>query len=60
MWIEIKTENSLTAARRWKELIEDEGVPARLLPPGGREQGVYRVLVPKDKEHILKAVLRTT
>jgi hypothetical protein len=60
MWIEIKTENSLTDARRWKELIEDEGVPARLLPPRGPEQGVYRVLVPQDKEHIVKAVLRTT
>jgi hypothetical protein len=59
MWVEIKKENSLTAAQRWKELIEDEGIPARLLPPRGQEQGVYRVLVPKDKEHVLKEVLRT-
>ena len=59
MWIEVKKENSLTSARRWKELIEEEGVPARLLPPKGEEQGDYRVLVPKDKEHVLKDVLKT-
>lgn len=59
MWVEVKKENSLTAARRWKELIEDAGVPARLLPPVGGEQGTYRVLVPKDKEHVIKEVIRT-
>ena len=59
MWIEIKRENSLTAAKRWKELIEGEGVPARLLPPKGEEEGTYRVLVPQDKEHVVKEVLRT-
>ena len=59
MWIEVKKENNLTAARRWKELIEEEGVPARLLPPKGQEKGTYSVLVPKDKEHVIKEVLRT-
>ncbi len=59
MWIEVKKEAGLTAARRWKQLIEEEGVPARLLPPRGPEQGEYRVLVPQDKEHVVKEVLRT-
>jgi hypothetical protein len=59
MWIEIKKENSLTAARKWKEAIEAEGVPARLLPPKGGETGSYRVLVPQDKEHVVQEILRT-
>jgi len=59
MWVEIKKENSLTAARKWKEIIEGEGVPARLLPPKGEEKGTYSVLVPKDKEHVVQEILRT-
>jgi hypothetical protein len=59
MWIEIKKENSLTAARKWQEAIEGEGVPARLLPPKGEEKGTYSVLVPKDKEHVVQEILRT-
>jgi hypothetical protein len=59
MWVEIKKEDNLTAARKWKELIEEEGVPARLLPPKGEERGIYRVLVPKDKEHVVREVLKT-
>jgi hypothetical protein len=58
MWVEIKQENSLTAARKWKGLFEDEGIPTRLMPPEGEENGTYRVLVPRDKEHIIQEVLR--
>ncbi len=58
MWVEIKKESNLTAARKWKETIENEGIPARLLPPKGEEQGTYSVLVPKDKEHIIQEILR--
>jgi len=60
MWAEIKKENSLTAAKKWKELIEDEGIPVLILPPRGPEQGEYRVLVPQDKEHLIQEVLKTT
>jgi hypothetical protein len=59
MWIEIKKENSLTAAQKWKEIIEAEGIPSRLLPPKGEEKGTYSVLVPKDKEHVIQEILRT-
>jgi|WetSurMetagenome_2_1015567.scaffolds.fasta_scaffold656587_2 hypothetical protein len=58
MWVDIKKENSLTAARKWKELFEEEGIPALILPPKGEENGTYRVLVPKDKEHLIQEVLR--
>jgi hypothetical protein len=58
MWIEFKQENSLSAARKWKNLIEAAGIPVRLLPPQGAEQGAYKVLVPADKAHLLAEVLR--
>ncbi|MBN1188315.1 MAG: hypothetical protein JXA46_01045 [Dehalococcoidales bacterium] len=58
MWVDIKKENSLTAARKWKELFEEEGIPTLILPPKGEENGTYRVLVPGDKEHLIQEVLR--
>jgi hypothetical protein len=58
MWVDIKKENSLTAARKWKELFEEEGIPTLILPPKGEENGTFRVLVPGDKEHLIQEVLR--
>ena len=62
MWVEIKKEQSLTNAKRWKELFEDEGIPTRILPaPGeamGQESATYLILVPKDKQHVIEEVLR--
>ena len=49
-------------AEMWKELFEGEGIPTRILPasgkPIGQELATYRVLVPKDKEHVIREVLR--
>ena len=49
-------------AEMWKELFEGEGVPTRILPtsgkPTGQESATYIILVPKDKEHVIKEVLR--
>jgi hypothetical protein len=62
MWVEIKKAQSLMLAEMWKELFEGEGVPARILPvtgmPVGQELATYSVLVPRDKEHVIKEVLR--
>ncbi len=49
-------------AEMWKEFFEGEGVPTRILPanrePMGQESATYRILVPKDKEHVIEEVLR--
>jgi len=49
-------------AEMWKELFEGEGIPTRILPtsgiPIGQEFAEYSILVPKDKEHVIKDVLR--
>ena len=58
MWTEIKTEKSLTAAKRWKDIIENEGIPARIMPPKGEESGTYKVYVPRDREHVVREVLK--
>ena len=62
MWVEVKKTKSLMLAEMWKELFEGEGIPTRILPtsgmPIGQEFATYSVLVPKDKEHVIKEVLR--
>jgi hypothetical protein len=62
MWVEVKKAQSLAIAEMWKECFEGEGIPTRIMPvyglPMGQELTAYSVLVPKDKEHIIKDVLR--
>ncbi len=62
MWTEVKRAKNLMTAEMWKELFEGEGIPTRIMPvsglPTGQEAGVYRVLVPQDKEHVIEEVLR--
>jgi hypothetical protein len=49
-------------AEMWKECFEGEGIPTRILPvsgpPVGQELAEYSVLVPRDKEHVIKDILR--
>lgn len=58
MWTEIKREAKLSAAKRWQEIFEGEGIPTRIMPPKGEENGNYQVLVPKDREHVIREVLK--
>jgi len=62
MWIEVKKAKSLIVAETWKELFEGEGIPTRIMPvsglPMGQELADYSILVPRDKEHVIKEVLR--
>ena len=62
MWVEVKKAKTLAIAEMWKECFEGEGVPARIMPvsglPMGQELADYSVMVPKDKEHVVKDILR--
>lgn len=62
MWVEVKTARTLAIAEMWKECFEGEGIPARIMPktglPIGRELTDYSVLVPQDKEHVVKDILK--
>jgi hypothetical protein len=62
MWVEVKKVKTLVIAEMWKECFEGEGVPTRIMPisglPVGQELAEYSVLVPQDKEHVVKDILR--
>jgi hypothetical protein len=62
MWLEVKKVKTLVIAEMWKECFEGEGVPTRIMPisglPVGQELAEYSVLVPQDKEHVVKDILR--
>ncbi len=63
MWTEVKQTPNLMLAEMWKEYFEGEGVPTQILPVTGeaptRELVAYRILVPKDKKHLIDEILRT-
>ena len=62
MWVEVKKAKTLAIAEMWKECFEGEGIPARIMPvsglPIGQELADYSIMVPKDKEHVIKDILR--
>lgn len=60
MWIEVKRASGRMIAEMWKELFEGEGIPTRLLPVNleGGERATYRVMVPKDRDHVIAEILR--
>ena len=62
MWVQIKTAPNLMLAEMWKEFFEAEGIPTRLLAepdsPLTGESAPYRVLIPEEKEHVVKEILR--
>jgi hypothetical protein len=62
MWVEVKTAPNLIIAEMWKEFFEGEGIPTRLLVhPDSKTVGegaMYRVLIPKEKDHVVQEILR--
>ena len=62
MWVEVKKAKNLMLAETWKGLFEGEGIPTRIMPvsglPIGQEFATYSILVPQDKEHVIREVLR--
>jgi hypothetical protein len=62
MWVEVKKAKTLAIAEMWKECFEGEGIPARIMPqaglPIGQELADYSIMVPRDKEHVIKDILR--
>ncbi|MFW6184725.1 MAG: hypothetical protein ACOC8X_13075 [Chloroflexota bacterium] len=62
MWIEYRKTSNLLAAQMWKDLIEAEGLPAKILPQGDildwAERVPFRVFVPMNREHVADEILR--
>jgi hypothetical protein len=49
-------------AEMWKEALEAEGLPVRLLPEKGileySESAAFRVMVPRGREHVADEIIR--
>jgi hypothetical protein len=62
MWVEVKKTRTLVIAEMWKECFEGEGIPTRIMPssglPVGQEIAEYSVMVPQDKEQVIRDILR--
>ena len=62
MWIDYKTAPSLMMAEMWKNLLEGEGLPSKIIPEGNildwGERVPFRILVPKGREHVADEILR--
>lgn len=62
MWIDYKTAPSLMVAEMWKNLLEGEGLPSKIIPEGDildwGERAPFRILVPKGREHVADEILR--
>ena len=62
MWAEYKRVSNLMVAEMWKDLLEGEGLPTRLLPEGDirdwGERVPFRVMVPHGRQHVADEILR--
>ena len=62
MWVDYKKAPNLMLAEMWKEILEGEGLPVRLLPEGEildyAESVPFRVMVPRGREHVADEILR--
>ena len=62
MWVDYKRAPNLMLAEMWKEILEGEGLPVRLLPEGGLleygETSAFRIMVPRGREHVADEILR--
>ena len=52
----------MTTAETWKNLLEAEGLPTKIIPENGlldwSEKSNFRILVPKGREHVADEIIR--
>jgi len=62
MWVDYRKTNNLITAEMWKDVLEGEGLPTKLINEGDilswGERTKFRVLVPKGREHVADEILR--
>ena len=62
MWVDYIKAPDLITAEMWKELLEGEGLPTKLLPAGDildwGERVPFRIMVPRGREHVADEILR--
>ena len=62
MWTDYKKASNLMSAQMWKDVLEGDGLPTKILPDSDimtwGERSTFRVLVPKGREHVADEILR--
>ena len=62
MWVEFKKAADLMLAEMWRDVLEGEGLPARILPEGDildwSERVPFTIYVPQGREHVAEEILR--
>ena len=62
MWVDFMKAPNLMVAEMWKDAMEGEGLPVRLLPEGNildwGERVPFRIMVPRGREHVAEEILR--
>ena len=62
MWVEYKTAPNLMMAEMWKDVLEGDGLPTKILPVGDimdwGERVKFKIYVPKGREHVADEILR--
>ena len=62
MWVEYRTAPNLMIAEMWKDVLESDGLPTKILPVGDiltwGERVPFVVYVPKGREHVADEILR--
>jgi len=62
VWVEFKKTSSFIVAEMWKDTLESEGLPTRILPKDDirewSELVPFIVYVPKGREHVAEEILR--
>lgn len=62
MWVDYRKAPNLMIAEMWKDVLEGEGLPTKIIPEGDiiswGERVAFRVLVPKGREHVADEILR--
>ena len=62
MWVEFKKVPNLMVAEMWKDVLEGDGLPVKIVPDGDiltwSERVPFKVLVPKGREHVADEIMR--
>lgn len=62
MWVVFRKTPSRVSAEMWKEFLEAEGVPARVLMEAGKESlgdsAPHVVYIASGKQHVVEEMLR--
>ena len=62
MWVDYRKVPNLMIEEMWKNALEADGLPTKILPEGEilswSERVPFRVLVPKGREHVANEILR--